>query len=157
MELLLHYNKTVIREMFGPHLTLDIYGCDKEKLKNYELVYKMLDELPGIIGMHKYSEPVLHNIAPRENSFDQGGLTGFVILVESHISIHTFPEDNFASIDIFSCKSFDSKKATEHLVGLFEAKKIESNVKRRGREFVKHYPRSVEKADAIAIRERAKA
>ena len=99
----------VISKTFGPHLTLDLYGCDKKKLNDHELLFKLLDELPGKIGMHKFSEPIVHLIPPRENSFDQGGVTGFVILVESHISIHTFPADGFASIDIFSCKSFNSK------------------------------------------------
>ena len=133
-------------------MTLDLYGCDKKKLNDHELLFKLLDELPEKIGMHKFSEPIVHLIPPRENSFDRGGVTGFVILVESHISIHTFPADGFASIDVFSCKSFDSKFAEQYISRLLGAEKVETNVKRRGREFVKHYPKSIEKADAIAGR-----
>lgn len=138
-------------------MTLDLYGCNKKKLNDNVLLYALLDELPGKIGMHKFSDPIVSVIPPRENSFDQGGVTGFVILVESHISIHTFPSEGFASIDVFSCKSFDSKFAEEYITKLLEASKAETNVKRRGREFVKHYPKSTEKAAAIAGRERNKA
>ncbi len=143
--------------MFGPHLTLDMYGCNKEKLQNYDLVYKLLDELPAMINMHKFSDPILIKIPKRENSFDQGGLTGFVILVESHISIHTFPYDSYVSIDIFSCKAFDGKRAIEYIKNLFEAQKIEYNMKRRGKEFVKHYPKDINKAEKIAYSDRKKA
>ena len=143
--------------MFGPHLTLDLYGCDKDSLNDHEKIYKLLDELPGMIGMHKFSDPNVTQIPKMENSFDQGGVTGFVILVESHITIHTFPADQFASIDIFSCKKFDAKFASEYLVGFFSAEKAERNVKRRGREFVKHYPKSTETARVLASREREKA
>ncbi len=143
--------------MFGPHLTLDMYGCNKEKLENYELVYKLLDGLPAMINMHKFSEPIITKIPKMENSFDNGGLTGFVILVESHISIHTFPTDSYVSIDVFSCKSFDGKKAVEYIKQLFEAEKIEFNMKRRGREYVKHYPKNVKKSQKIAVEDRNKA
>lgn len=143
--------------MFGPHLTLDLYGCDKEKLDDHSHIYKLLDELPELIGMHKYSSPHLTKIPKRENSFDQGGLTGFVILVESHISIHTFPADRFASVDVFSCKHFDAKFAVDYLVKHLGATKVEYDVKRRGRDFVKHYPRSIVKAEVISSYERIKA
>jgi S-adenosylmethionine decarboxylase len=149
--------KIVISEMFGPHLTLDLYGCDKEKLSDYSHIYKLLDELPELIGMNKFSAPHLSKIPKRENSFDQGGLTGFVILVESHISIHTFPADSFASVDVFSCKHFDAKFASKYLTKHLGATKVEFDVKRRGREFVKHYPKSVKKAGIIASHERVKA
>ncbi len=110
-----------------------------------------------MINMHKFSDPILIKIPKRENSFDQGGLTGFVILVESHISIHTFPYDSYVSIDIFSCKAFDGKRAIEYIKNLFEAQKIEYNMKRRGKEFVKHYPKDINKAEKIAYSDRNKA
>lgn len=143
--------------MFGPHLTLDMYNCNKEKLQNYNLVYKLLDELPAMINMHKFSDPMLTIIPKMENSFDQGGLTGFVILVESHISIHTFPADLYVSIDIFSCNSFDGKKAVDYIKRLFEAEKIEFNMKRRGKEYVKHYPKNIKKAQKAVFSDRNKA
>ncbi|MBI3036576.1 adenosylmethionine decarboxylase [Candidatus Woesearchaeota archaeon] len=141
--------------MFGPHLTLDLYGCDKDKLNDHGYVYEMLNEMPEMLGMHKFSAPQLTKIPVQPNSFDKGGLTGFVILVESHLSIHTFPADGFASFDIFSCKYFSEDSAMKYLMEKLGAEKVEVNRLERGREYVKHYPRNVQKATVIAAKERS--
>ncbi len=142
--------------MFGPHLTLDLYNCSKQKLSNFDFVFKLLDELPEFIGMHKFSSPQISTVPPRPNSFDQGGLSGFVLLVESHIAIHTFPSEGFASVDVFSCKEFDLDKTINYLVENLEAKKAEKNSFIRGREFVKHYPKSIPKSKKLVMGERLK-
>jgi S-adenosylmethionine decarboxylase len=41
------------------------------------------------------------------------GISGFVFIAESHIGIHTFVEQNYVNIDVFSCKDFDTGKAIE--------------------------------------------
>ena len=46
---------------------------------------------------------------------DDWGVTGVVIIAESHISIHTFPERRYVNIDIFSCKDFDHQRAASEL------------------------------------------
>ncbi|MBS3132763.1 adenosylmethionine decarboxylase [Candidatus Woesearchaeota archaeon] len=141
--------------MFGPHLTLDFYGCDKKKLSDKKFVHKILSEMPDNLGMNKFSEPQVTEVPSQgQNSFDRGGITGFVILVESHMTIHTFPEDGYASFDIFSCKEFDTRYAADLLMKRLAAAKVETNFITRGREFVKHYPRSEAKAVEIALRER---
>lgn len=140
--------------MFGPHLTLDLYGCEKQKLDDFEFILKMLNEMPEMLGMHKFSSPQLTKIPSQQDSFDKGGLTGFVILVESHLAIHTFPADGFASFDIFSCKYFSEDTATKYLMEKLGAERVEINRLERGREFVKHYPRNVQKAATLAKKER---
>ncbi len=140
--------------MFGPHLTLDLYGCDKKKIDDYDYVYTILDEMPEMLGMHKFSTPQLTKIPIQPNSFDKGGLTGFVILIESHLSIHTFPNDGFVSFDIFSCKLFSEESAISYLMERLGAKRVERNRIERGRDFVKHYPRNVQKAASIVQKER---
>jgi S-adenosylmethionine decarboxylase len=136
--------------MFGPHLTLDLYGCKEEKLSDLNFIYKILDELPDLMGMHKISPPqiVLHKGNPK--SFDKGGISAFVLIAESHISIHTFIGYGFASIDVFSCKPFDEKEIENYLVKAFEAKKVERNFLKRGKEF----PRELEIAKRIVLKER---
>ncbi len=110
--------------------------------------------MPEMLGMHKFSAPQLTKIPAMPNSFDKGGLTGFVILVESHLAIHTFPADGYASFDIFSCKYFSEDNATKYLMEKLGAEKVELNRLERGRDFVKHYPRNVRKAATIATKER---
>jgi len=136
---------------------LDLYHCSKEKLADKEFVKKFLKDFPEFIGMHRISDPQVTEYRGRDDSFDRGGISAFVLLAESHVSIHTFPKDGFATIDIFSCREFDTKKAQEYLMQTFESNKAEKNFLIRGREFVKHYPKSVEKAAKIVAKERKKA
>lgn len=127
---------------FGPHLTLDLYGCDQKRLLDDKYIYNLLDKLPAKIGMHKISQPVVNkftsNPLGRKKSFDHGGISAFVLIAESHITIHTFVAQKYASVDIFSCKDFDVEKAEKHLMKAFSAAKAEKNFLLRGREFPKN-------------------
>jgi len=66
---------------------------------------------------------------------EEWGLSGFVLIAESHISIHTFPEKSMTSIDVFSCKAFDTEYAAEYLKSSFSMTKVDCNVFDRGTEF----------------------
>lgn len=123
--------------MFGPHLTLDLYSCNQKKLNDVEFVFKLLNELPDFIGMNKISKPQVLKYHGKKNSFDKGGISGFVLIAESHISIHTFVEQKYASVDIFSCKDFDVKRSQQFLMEKLEAKHAEKHFIMRGREFPK--------------------
>ena len=136
--------------MFGPHLTLDLYSCNKKRLLDLDFVYKILDELPDLIDMHKISSPQVIVQGPNPDTFDKGGISGFVLIKESHISIHTFVAQEYVSIDIFSCKKFDTKKATNYLIDKFEAQKVEKNLFSRGKEF----PKDVDVAKTIVLKSR---
>ncbi len=120
---------------FGPHLMLDGYGCDKKKLQDLNLIYRILDELPSRIGMTKIMPPYVFKYSGVKP--EDWGLSGFVLIAESHISIHTFPEKSFVSADIFSCKTFDLGFAGEYLKDAFGMEKVECNVLDRGTEFPK--------------------
>src|SRR3989338_1728877 len=127
---------------FGPHLTLDLYGCDQTRLLDDKYIYNLLDKLPAKIGMHKISQPAVNkftsNPLGKKQSFDQGGISAFVLIAESHITIHTFVAQSFASVDIFSCKNFDVEKAEKHLMKAFSVTKAEKNFLLRGKEFPKN-------------------
>ena len=121
---------------FGQHLTLDGYGCNRQHLENLELIYSFLDEYPQQIQMTKIMPPYVfkYNGAKPED----WGISGFVLIAESHISIHTFPEKDYLSLDIFSCKSFDIPMAIAHIKEKFVIKKCEQHILNRGLEFPKH-------------------
>ena len=120
---------------FGPHLMLDGYGCDKAKLQDLNLIYRILEELPKRISMTRIMPPYVFKYSGIKP--EDWGISGFVLIAESHISIHTFPEKAFISVDIFSCKPFDSEVASDYLKGAFEMSKVECNVLDRGTEFPK--------------------
>jgi len=113
--------------MFGPHLTIDLYGCDAGLLMDAEHICKVLDEMPGLLDMRKISKPQIISYEGTPGTFDKGGVSAFVIIATSHISIHTFVEQRYASMDIFSCKEFNVDKALAYAAGKFKAKKTEIN------------------------------
>ena len=137
--------------MFGPHLILEAYGCPKEKLADMTGIAKMLDSYPTKLDMNKIMPPYVftYNDGTVEEDW---GVSGVVLIAESHISIHTFPEKGFAALDIFSCKDFDVEKAIEFFCEQFEPEGYEKQVVMRGREF----PRSIGRARAIVDGERTK-
>ena len=134
--------------MFGPHLMVDAYGCDRAKLEDLGLVASILDELPAAIDMTKIMPPYVFRYSGEVP--DDWGVSGVVLIAESHISIHTFPEKGYLSFDIFSCREFDVEYATGYIVREFGATEIERQLVSRGREF----PRSLGRAVRIATDER---
>ncbi len=116
--------------MFGPHLMLELYKCDAKALKSQKVIYDTLDRLPGMIGMHKISQPQIMPYGGKPGSFDHGGVSAFVLIAESHITIHTFVEQRYATVDVFSCKDFDVEKAVSHFKEVFKPEKVEKDVKK---------------------------
>lgn len=136
--------------MFGPHLTIDLYGCDAKLLSDTSHIFRILDEMPELLNMKKISKPQVMPYEGSAGTFDKGGISAFVIIATSHISIHTFVAQKYASVDIFSCKEFDTDRAVKYISGKFKAKKLETNLFDRGKEF----PKEVERAKALVVRER---
>ena len=121
---------------FGLHLTLDLKHCNKNKLKDSSFVYDFLSKFPGIIGMHKITLPY---VVKWLDKFSKGteGISGFVMIAESHISVHTFPDQDYAFVDIFSCVNFNTGKCSKNIVSAFEAKKSTEKVVKRGLDFTR--------------------
>ena len=109
---------------FGDHLIYDAYGCPKKKLDNQELCIEVMNKLTKIAKMKKLIEPVVISATSNETlgGKDPGGYSGYVIIQESHISIHTFAKRGFVTIDIYSCKPFEAEKAIEYLNSVFQPK-----------------------------------
>lgn len=120
---------------FGEHLTLDGYGGSYEKLDDRELVLSCLLELPEKLGMHPLAEPVVYAAADNQLR-DPGGWSGFVVIAESHISIHTFPKRRFVSIDAYTCKNgMDTGIAIEYFKEKFDLDETETNLVIRGKKY----------------------
>ncbi len=96
------------------HLIIDGYSSNQKILKDEDYLRNWLESYPSRIGMTRISAPyVLRYVGP-DPSLGLGedwGISGFVFIAESHISIHTFVEQNYVNIDVFSCKDFDAEKA----------------------------------------------
>ena len=88
----------------------------KELLGNIDALDSFLKKLPGIIEMKILKGPEIVVGVPKNP-----GLTGFVIIDFSHISVHTFEESKQASVDIFSCKAYDQQLAIDAILQFFQA------------------------------------
>ena len=124
-------------ETFGLHLMLDGYGCDRGKLADADFIRKFLDEFPEDIGMTKLMSPYVSRYEDADRK--RWGLSGFVLIAESHVSVHTFPDEGTISVDVFSCRTFDVEAAERKIVEQFGIKRIERNILDRGVEYPKDF------------------
>jgi S-adenosylmethionine decarboxylase len=96
-----------------------------------------LNELPDQLGMQKIIQPyvVCWKDQWSQNSGKHNGWSGFVMIAESHISIHTFVEEGYITADVYSCKSFDTKKALDYFKSAFGIQEMETHVIHRGQKY----------------------
>lgn len=109
----------------GLHCTWDIYDADIHKLSYVPYIKEVLNTIVDELQLGKIQEVF--------KQFEPIGVTGFILLEESHISIHTWPEHNYAAVDVFSCKHFDSTAVKKLLAALLDSERIEINELNRGK------------------------
>lgn len=117
------------------HLIIDGFGANRKMLESEEIIFDLLDRYPSQIGMTKVAPPQVFKYVGSKP--EDWGISGFVLIAESHISIHTFPERCYVNIDIFSCKDFDSEYAIQELKAIFEFDEIQKYLLNRGLEYSK--------------------
>lgn len=108
----------------GHHTIWDVYGCNSQKASFVEPIQQILNTIVSELKLGKVSESY--------KQFEPIGATGFILLEESHISIHTWPEMGYVAIDVFSCKSFDIKKINDLIKVFFETEQVETKIIERG-------------------------
>ena len=115
------------------HLVIDGYGADVAMLEDADAIYQFLDEYPEAIGMTKITPPHVYEYAGQKP--EDVGISGFVLIAESHISVHTFPRRRYVNIDVFSCKEFNAQRALEELQAMFSMETVRSWTLDRGLEY----------------------
>jgi S-adenosylmethionine decarboxylase len=120
------------------HLVIEGRGGDWHKLQDLPALYELLDTLPGRINMTKIMPPIVTRyvgVTPED-----WGISGFVMIAESHISVHTFPERGEVAIDVFSCKEYDPVLVCDEMIEAFGLAEVETCVLRRGLEYSNDTP-----------------
>ncbi|AMW98985.1 adenosylmethionine decarboxylase [Rummeliibacillus sp. G93] len=103
----------------GRHVLIELYGCPSEIIENNALIEQYMCEAADYSGA-TIVESVFHHFNPY-------GVSGAVIISESHLTIHTWPEYGFASVDVYTCgESVSPWKAGDYLAEKLKAKKVES-------------------------------
>ena len=119
--------------MFGPHLIIDGSRCDTKKIADRTLVEQVLNDYPAAIGMTKIGGPYMFEYQAPDPAYS--GVSGIVVIAESHIAIHTFPELDYFTMDIFSCKNFDHELAIEYIKKAFDVREMDRMLVQRGLSF----------------------
>ena len=95
------------------HVIIDGYGGDPDQLADENVVRVILDQVPELMGMTKITQP--HVLRYTGSKPEDWGVSGFVMIAESHISMHTFPERKLIWADVFSCKDFDAQPVLDEI------------------------------------------
>ena len=107
----------------GTHLLIDLWGA--QGLNDLDLTERTLTEAARAAGatlLHTH----LHHFSPN------GGISGVVVLAESHISIHTWPERDYAALDVFMCGDANPYKAIPVLREAFRPETVTLAENKRG-------------------------
>lgn len=109
----------------GNHILVEFYNCDEKLLNDVKWMEATMQEATRrsgatIVGSH------FHTFSPH-------GVSGVIIIAESHLSVHTWPEYGYAAVDIFTCgDSIDADKAFAYLKAGFQAHNTATIEMKRG-------------------------
>lgn len=105
-------------ETMGRHVISELWGCDFEKLNDMEFIERTFVGAALKSGA-EIREVAFHKFAPQ-------GVSGVVIISESHLTIHSFPEHGYASIDVYTCGDLDPSIAANFIAEALGAETCEN-------------------------------
>lgn len=112
-------------EALGKQILVEFYDCDQSKINDVSYIENSL------IQATKASNATI--ISHNFHKFSPYGVSGVVVIAESHVAIHTWPEYNYAAVDIFTCgDTIDPWMIQEQLKEYFESKNVSSMEMKRG-------------------------
>jgi S-adenosylmethionine decarboxylase len=116
----------------GIHLLIEFTVCNRQKIDNIDYLEKVMTQAAEVAGA-----TVLKTAF---QDFNPQGVSGVVVIAESHLTIHSWPEYGYAAIDIFTCGTkVDPWKAAEFLKHELEAGDMQ----------VQHFPRGIPDAAGL--------
>ena len=109
----------------GRHLLQELFGCDEGILNDRETIERIMNDAALASGA-TVLESVFHRFNPH-------GISGVVVIAESHFAIHTWPEFRYAAVDIFTCgDDVDPWKAHDYIKSELKAESASTVEMRRG-------------------------
>ncbi len=111
-------------DTFGRHLLVEFHGCDRKILNDEKRISALLHRAVLAAKATPVGE-VFHRFSPQ-------GVSGVVVIEESHLSIHTWPEDGYAAVDFYTCGECFPDAASEVMKDGLGAESVESMLVHRG-------------------------
>ncbi|NLZ28257.1 MAG: S-adenosylmethionine decarboxylase proenzyme [Firmicutes bacterium] len=109
----------------GRHVLAEFYGCPMELLNDQKIIEQEMVSAAKVAGA-EVREVVFHQYLPQ-------GLSGVVVISESHLTIHTWPELGYAAVDVFTCgQTVDPWVSCEYLKQKLEAENMMAKEIKRG-------------------------
>ncbi|MFD0047727.1 adenosylmethionine decarboxylase [Actinomycetes bacterium NPDC127524] len=105
-------------ETMGRHVISELWGCDFEKLNDMNYIEQVFVDAALKSGA-EVREVAFHKFAPQ-------GVSGVVIISESHLTIHSFPEHGYASIDVYTCGDLNPHIAADYIAEALNAQTREN-------------------------------
>ncbi len=100
----------------GTHVLAEFYECATGMLNDPEVIERAMNEAAEVSGA-TVVQSVFHMFSPH-------GVSGVVVVAESHLAVHTWPEYGYAAVDYFSCGPVDSEAAIRYLQEKFGAERV---------------------------------
>lgn len=105
-------------ETMGRHVIAELWECDFDKLNDMDFIEQTFVDAALRSGA-EIREVAFHKFAPQ-------GVSGVVIISESHLTIHSFPEHGYASIDVYTCGDLDPTIAANYIAEALGSKTRET-------------------------------
>jgi S-adenosylmethionine decarboxylase len=119
------YKEVSEMSALGRHILAEFYGCPPEKLNDTAQIQQEMVNAALEAGA-EIRETVFHNFSPQ-------GVSGVVVISESHLAIHTWPEFGYAAVDIFTCgQTVDPWVSCNYLKQKFAAQNMTAREIKRG-------------------------
>ena len=112
----------------GTEWVVDAHGCDPAALRSQQVLASLFRQVVEELGLRAAADPVWR-VFPGE-----GGVTGLLLLTESHLACHTFPERGFAAFNLYCCRERAEWPWQERLRAALRADEVTVRMLRRGRE-----------------------
>lgn len=114
-----------MKNVLGQHLLVEFYNCNPDQLDDVAGIERHMNEAARACGA-----TIVQSSFHR---FEPFGVSGVVVISESHLAIHTWPEFGYASVDLFTCgDTVDPLVAYDYLRNALEAKGAEIQMLKRG-------------------------
>ncbi len=104
-------------ETMGRHVIAELWQCDFDKLNDMDFIEQTFVDAALKSGA-EVREVAFHKFAPQ-------GVSGVVIISESHLTIHSFPEHGYASVDVYTCGDLDPTIAADYIAKALGSKSSE--------------------------------
>lgn len=125
-----------MEQALGRHILCESLGCDPEVLNDRKVVEQIMVDAALKTGA-EVREVAFHKFSPQ-------GVSGVVVISESHLAIHTWPELGYASIDVYTCgDTVDPWAAVNYMNEKFGATSVEAN------EYPRGLPRAVSEMEKV--------